>query len=258
MLLAFDDDGPGPVVVLLHGFPLDRRMWDLQRAEVGSVYRVITPDLRGHGETAVPDGVYAIDTMADDVIDTLDALNLTDPVVLGGHSMGGYVALSIALRHPDRLRGLVLINTRAGADGESTARGREDLARAVERDGTAGPVVEAMLPKLFSPVGYARNPQAVETIRAQMARTDPRAVANTLRGMATRPDRTGDLGRIGVPTLVLAGADDQMIPIDESRSIAEGIPGARLIVIPDSGHMAPIENKAATDRALLDFLGSIS
>ncbi len=133
MLLAFDDVGPGPVVVLLHGFPLDRSMWEFQLAEIGSVYRVIAPDLRGSGSTAAPDGIYTVDLMADDVIDTLDALELDDPVVIGGLSMGGYVALSLALRYPERLRGLMLMNTRATADAPATAKVREDLARSSRR-----------------------------------------------------------------------------------------------------------------------------
>src|SRR3954465_3916849 len=102
MLLAFDDYGPGPVVVLLHGFPLNRSMWSAQESTVGSIYRVIAPDLRGHGETAAPVGVYTMDAMADDVVETLDALRITEPVVLGGLSMGGYVALALMARYPER------------------------------------------------------------------------------------------------------------------------------------------------------------
>ncbi len=257
MLLAFDDVGPGPVVVLIHGFPFDRKMWDAQTAEIGSVYRVIAPDLRGHGETAVPDGVYTIDLMADDVIDTLDALNLTDPVVIGGISMGGYIAMSIALRYPTRVRGLILMNTRAGADTFSTATVREELARAVEQSGKPDAVVDSMMPKLFSPASLARHPEVIERIKSQMSRCNPQALANTLRGMAIRPDRTGDLGRIAVPTLVLAGADDALIPIEESERLAAGIARSRLVVIPAGGHLAPVENKTAANAAILEFLGSI-
>src|SRR5262245_59157204 len=112
MLLNYSDDGPGPVVVLIRGFPLHHTTWKAQIGSVGSIYRVIAPDLRGHGKSATPEGDYTIDAMADDVIETLDGLEITEPVVVAGMSMGGYVALSLVLRHPQRFRGLALVNTR--------------------------------------------------------------------------------------------------------------------------------------------------
>jgi len=257
MLLAYDDDGPGPVVVLLHGFPLDRSIWSYQRSSVGSIYRLITPDLRGHGQTAAPDGIYTVDAMADDVIETLDALQLTGPLVLGGLSMGGYLALSIAERYPERLKALMLLSTRATADTPETARVREALAKEVEASGDAGPVVEVMLPKLFSKATFERHPELIARTHGRMARTTARAVAGTLRGLAIRPDRTEALARIAVPTLVLAGLEDQLIPIEESGRMADAIPDARLVTVPDAGHLAPLENHQAADAAILGFLESL-
>jgi pimeloyl-ACP methyl ester carboxylesterase len=254
MLLAFDDVGPGPVLVLLHGFPLDRSMWEFQLAEVGSIYRVIAPDLRGSGSTAAPDGVYTVDLMADDVIDTLDALELDDPVVIGGLSMGGYVALSLALRYPDRLRGLILMNTRATADAPATAKVREDLARELEATGKPDPVVDSMLPKLFAPSTYMNHPELVERVGERALRSNPRGLANTLRGLAVRPDRSSELARISVPTLVMTGADDQMIPAADSFAMADRIPGSQLVMIPEAGHLAPLENKTVANGAMLEFL----
>jgi pimeloyl-ACP methyl ester carboxylesterase len=254
MLLAFDDVGPGPVVVLLHGFPLDRSMWEFQLAEIGSIYRVIAPDLRGSGSTAAPDGIYTVDLMADDVIDTLDALELDDPVVIGGLSMGGYVALSLALRYPERLRGLMLMNTRATADPPAVAKIREDLARELEATGKPDPVVGSMLPKLFAPITYVNHPELVDRVRERALRSNPRGLANTLRGLAVRPDRTAELARISVPTLVMAGAGDQLIPASDSLAMADRIPGSQLVTISEAGHLAPLENKAAANGVILDFL----
>src|SRR4051812_26309620 len=102
MLLAYDDFGPGPVVVLLHGFPLNRKIWSAQETSVGSIYRVIAPDLRGHGASAAPEGIYTVEVMASDVLELLDALQIREPVVLGGLSMGGYVALALMDMAPER------------------------------------------------------------------------------------------------------------------------------------------------------------
>jgi pimeloyl-ACP methyl ester carboxylesterase len=257
MLLDYDDVGPGPVVVLLHGFPFDRSLWKAQETSVGSVYRVIAPDLRGHGRTAAPEGVYTMDAMADDVMELLDALQITEPVVLGGQSMGGYVALSAALRYPDRFRGLILVNTRAGADAPEAARIRQALAAQVEATGETGAVVEAMLPKLFSSLTRARHPEVIARLHDVMVRTRALAVAGALRGMAIRPDRTVDLPRLTMPALVLAGADDVITPPAEAEAMARGLPNARLEIIPEAGHVAPAENFAACDRAILEFLGRL-
>ena len=257
MLLDFDDDGPGPAVVLLHGFPMDRSIWAHQRASVGAIYRLITPDLRGHGRSAAPDGIYTIDAMADDVIETLDALQLTEPLVLGGLSLGGYVALSIARRYPERLKGLMLLNTRAAADSPEAAANREEQAREVEASGDVEPVVAAMLPRLFAEATAKDHPEVVKRLHAHMSRTVPRAVVGALRGMAARPDRTEFLPRLAIPTLVIAGLDDAVVPMSEARAMAAAIPNAHFVAVPHAGHLAPLENHQATDAAILGFLESL-
>src|SRR5262249_8912113 len=165
MLLAYDDYGPGPVVVLLHGFPLNRSMWSAQETSVGSIYRVIAPDLRGHGESAAPEGVYTIDGMADDVIELLDALQLREPVVLGGLSMGGCRALPLIVRYPGRFRALRRMDPRPTADSPDAARNREDLASKVEASGNAGHVVEAMWPKMVSDATRRRRAELLGPLR---------------------------------------------------------------------------------------------
>jgi pimeloyl-ACP methyl ester carboxylesterase len=257
MLLAFDDVGPGPVVVLIHGFPLDRSMWTHQRSSIGAIYRVITPDLRGHGATAAPDGVYSVDDLAEDVVELLDALQLEGPVVFGGLSMGGYVTLSIAARYPERVKALMLMNTRASADTPEAAKARIELAERVEATGQTEEVVAAMLPKLFSKNTFEHHPSLIARTHHQMARTPARTVAGTLRGLASRPDRTEFLSSIQVPTLVVAGMDDVIVPLKEAEGMASRISGSKLVVIPNAGHMAPLENHEATDRAILEFLESL-
>jgi pimeloyl-ACP methyl ester carboxylesterase len=257
MLLAYDDDGPGPVVVLLHGFPLSRKIWTAQEASVGSVYRVIAPDLRGHGESAAPAGVYTMDEMAADVLELLDALQISEPVVVGGLSMGGYVALSMWARAPERIRALMLLDTRAAADTPEAARNREELAKTVETTNSTNHVVDAMLPKLFSDETRRRRAHLIPPVRESMERLSPRAVAGALRGMAQRPDRTAELASISVPTLVLVGDHDVIAPPDEARKMAAAIPNVELAIIPEAGHLAPLENPDVANEVILGFLGKL-
>ncbi len=255
MLLDFGDDGPGHVVVLLHGFPLDRTMWSGQIGEIGEAYRLITPDLRGHGRSAAPpERVYTMDAMADDVIETLDALSIKEKVVLGGLSMGGYVALSAARRYPERFRALMLFDTKASGDSPEAARGRETTAGQIEATGLTDGLIAAMIPRLFAPLTRELRPERVEPVLAVMRSTSPRTIAASLRGMAARPDRTRDLLYITIPTLVVVGGEDVITPVADARSMVEELRNATLAIIPDAGHMAPLENPTATNLAILSFL----
>jgi pimeloyl-ACP methyl ester carboxylesterase len=254
MLLEYSDEGPGPVVVLLHGFPLNRTMWSGQLTGLGAVYRVIAPDLRGQGSTAAPGGVYTMELMADDAIETLDHLGLREPVVLGGLSMGGYVALAAMVKYPDRFRALILMDTRATADTLEAAANREVLARQVETSGDVTAVVDGMMPRLFSPLTREQRPEVLAEAREAMIATQPLGIIGALRGMAARPDRTADLASIRVPTLVLGGSDDVISTPDEMRRLAAAIPGALFEVIAEAGHLAPMEKPEAVNATLFDWL----
>jgi pimeloyl-ACP methyl ester carboxylesterase len=257
MRLAYSDEGPGPAVVLLHGFPLSRKMWQEQLSGIGSIYRVIAPDLRGHGESPAPEGVYTMDEMADDVVELIDTLHIKEPIVLGGLSMGGYVALSMVARYPHRMRGLMLLDTRAAADTADVARNREASAQAVLAAGSASPVVETLLPRLFWKTTLEQRAHRVAPMRAVMEAMSPQGIAGALRGMAIRPDRSSELAGITVPTLVLVGEHDVITPPAEARAMAQAIPKARLEVIPNAGHMAPFENQSVSNAVMLTFLRSL-
>jgi 3-oxoadipate enol-lactonase len=257
MRLAYSDEGTGRPVVLLHGFPLSRAMWHEQISGIGPSYRVIAPDLRGHGESPAPEGVYTMDAMADDVIELLDELNIVEPTVLGGLSMGGYVAFSLIARYPNRVRGLILMDTRASADMAAVAQDREASARAVLDANSAHPVIAKMLPRLFGKATLDGHPERAEPLRALMEQCPPRGIAGALRGMALRPDRRPMLAEIAVPTLVLVGEEDVITPPDEVRAMALAIPNSELVVVPQAGHLAPYENPAAANKAILQFVKSL-
>jgi pimeloyl-ACP methyl ester carboxylesterase len=259
MELARVESGPadGPPLVLLHGFPFDHSIWDHQRAELSDRRRVVALDLRGHGRSATAETDFAIDRQADDVLETLDTIGLTGPVALGGLSMGGYVALSIAARHPERLRALLLIDTRAAADAPEAAANRLALASRLEAEGSAEPVAQAFLPRLFGPLTHQRNPGAVEAVGRLIRATPLATLAGCLRAMAARPDRTADLATIRIPTLVVAGEHDVITTPEEARGMAEALPLGRLAIIPEAGHLTCLENPEAATGVLHAFLDDI-
>ena len=248
--------GTGMPVLLLHGFPLDHAMWDAQIERLSRRWQVIAPDLRGFGGSQVIPGTATMHQMADDLNALLDALAIDQPVVVCGLSMGGYVAFQFWRHHAARLRALVLCDTRAVADTPEAAAGRLKMVEQVLAAGTKQ-VADAMLPKLFSPATLQSNPDAVELQRRKILSAAPEGVAAALRGMAQRPDVSGYLPQIALPTLVLVGQQDAISTADEMRGIAAAIPAAELVVIPNSGHMTPLENPPAFNAAIEQFLARV-
>jgi pimeloyl-ACP methyl ester carboxylesterase len=257
MRLAFEEQGRGPAVVLLHGFPLDRTMWSGQIGVLSSSHRVVTPDLRGFGESPAPLGPYPMEDLAGDVVETLDAAGIEPPYVVGGLSMGGYVALALAERFPDRLQGLMLLNTRAGADSPEAAANREVSATTIERQGSTESL-SGMVDKLFAPSTRQNRPELVDQVAGVIRRTSPDGAAGALRGMATRPDRLVVIRSLRVPVLVIAGEEDAIVPEADSRAMAEAASLGELIVIPGAGHLSPMEAPGATDAAIQSFLSRLS
>jgi 3-oxoadipate enol-lactonase len=250
------DQGTGSPLVLVHGFPLSHAMWNAQIPVFAAEHRVIAPDLRGFGSSVDTDGTVTMEEFADDLAAILDSLGVEQPLVLCGLSMGGYIALQFVRKYSSRLRGLVLCDTRASADVPEVVENRLKIARLVIESGTQ-PVAEAMLPKAFGPKTYTDRPEVVEAVRSMMIASDPSGVAAASRGMATRPDMTALLPTIGVPTLVVVGADDALTPVEEMRRMAEAIPQARFKVVPDAGHLTPMESPLVFNATLAEFLDEL-
>jgi pimeloyl-ACP methyl ester carboxylesterase len=255
--MAYVDEGTGPPVLLVHGFPLDHTMWEAQVAELRNRVRVIAPDLRGFGQTPLAPGDAqrgaSMEAYADDLAELLDSIGIGEPVVLVGFSMGGYVAWQFARQHTERMRGLVQCDTRARADTEEARAGRLKMAENVAAWGS-GRVAEMMGPKLLAPATFERRPEVVAAVRRVVERTSPEGIAAAQRGMAARPDVTSWLPTIEVPTLVLVGEFDAISPPAEMREIAAAIPGAEFVVVPRAGHMTTMEEPQAVNEALLRFI----
>lgn len=256
MVLA---EGKGPPIVFLHGFPLDHSMWESQIDSFASSYRVIAPDLRGFGGSSLPTNepekaVSTMAEMADDLVQNLEFLEIQEPIVLCGLSMGGYVAFEFWRRHRTRLAGLILCDTRAAADTPEAAQGRLDTAAKVLAAGNTEALTEGMIPKLFAPLTIEKQPDIVTKMRERMLATSPAGAAAALRGMAERIDFRPKLANIELPTLAIVGEHDAISPPDEMRAFVKQIPEATLEVIPRAGHMAPMENPGPVNAAIRRFL----
>ncbi|MBY0227851.1 MAG: alpha/beta hydrolase [Gemmataceae bacterium] len=252
-MLVATDVGQGPVVVLLHAFPLSRAMWRPQIDALRDLYRVIAPDLPGFGDSSLP-AASSIDGYADAVAEMLDDKDIHSPVIVGGLSMGGYAALAFARRHPHRVAGLVLADTRAEAD-DATARANRDKLIAQARSGPSSAIVEAMLPKLM---GKDAPPELVEAVRELGSAQKPATLAAALGALRDRPDATPGLAGIRVPALVIVGQDDALTPPDLARKLAGGIQGAKLAIIDKAGHLSSLEQPGAFNDVLMAFLAGVA
>jgi 3-oxoadipate enol-lactonase len=251
--LGYDDCGAGAPVVLLHPFPLDRRFWAATAAALAATNRVITVDARGFGESDLPGGAFSIADLAADVADLMDALGLPS-AALGGLSMGGYAALAFAQRYPERLSALILANTRAAADSAETARARDE-AIALIRSAGIDAYLDRSLPRLLAPDAPA---QRLVEVRALAERRPDRVIAG-LQALRDRPDRGAELAAVTCPTLVVAGAADQIIPVAEMQAMGDAISNARarFVSLNGAGHLAALEALERFNRALAEFLDDV-
>jgi pimeloyl-ACP methyl ester carboxylesterase len=250
--MAYQDSAGGLTMLMIHGFPLSSSMWEMQLDDLSELVRIIAPDLRGHGfsEAEPP---YSIAQYADDCITLLDSLGVTDKVVVCGLSMGGYVALDIVRRFPDRVAALVLTATRAAPDDDDGKANRDKAIASVAKHGTE-PLVKAMLPKLFSPTTLEMSPELGDILEAMMESVPTEGVVGALEAMRDRVDSRPLLSEIDCPTLIIHGVDDQIVPLAEAEAMAAAIPDTELVVLADAGHLPPIEQPEEFNRALARFL----
>lgn len=246
----------GDPLILLHGFPFDSSMWDPQLAEVPEGWRYIAPDLRGFGGSElIGDRSLAMDEHADDIVALMDEMKI-DQAVICGLSMGGYVALSLVMRYPERVRALVLVATRASADTAEAKKGRLEQAAKVRAEGV-GSVVESMLPKLLSAHSRLKLPDVVEKVRAMMEGTPPETMARALEGMAARKDYTGELDTINVSTMVVRGEQDEIIPAGDMELIARTVRGARHEMVALTAHLPNLEAPDVFNTILAKYLKTL-
>jgi pimeloyl-ACP methyl ester carboxylesterase len=243
-------------VVLLHAFPLDSAMYDAVREPLGRVCDLVTPDFPGFDGGPLPPGEPSLDALADAVVAQLDVMGL-DRVVLGGTSMGGYVTMAFLRRHPERVSGVVLIDTKASADDEAAQAGRRAMAEALESDRTTQPLVDVVFPKLLGTTTFGRRPAVVESVRSAVEGARPEAAAWAQRAMAARPDSFDTLRATAVPALVVVGEEDVLAPPADAAAMVAALPGAAVTIIPSAGHLTPLEDPTSVVDALAAFVARL-
>ncbi len=252
--LNYAEQGRGVPVVLLHGYPLSSAIWREQLQSLSDQFRIITPDLRGHGKSHAPDEVYEMDLMARDVLALLDSLSIQKAVIMG-HSMGGYVTLAAWKMQPARFLGLGMIASRSGADSEEARQNRLKMAERVAKEGSSV-VAESMIPILFAP-GLPADDPIIEQTRTIILNTKSVGIIGALKGMAARPDYSPMLPNLDIPVLILAGDKDQVIPPQRSEAMAAAIASSTLVTVENAGHMPMLEQPHATTMAIRNFLSEI-
>lgn len=242
-------------VLLIHGFPFDHRLWRHQIA-VLSDRQCLAPDLRGAGTNhAAGEAEFSMAAYASDLVRELDRAGV-ERAVIGGLSMGGYITFELLRRVPERVHAIVLCNTKPEADSPEAKLGRDSLAARARQDG-ARAIAAELVPKLVARVTYKERPELVREVSDMIGRQPVAGIVGALHALRDRPDSTSLLRAIDVPALVIAGEDDQIAPVAVMRQMARRIPGARFEIIPDAGHVSPLEQPQAVNQVLRDFLSEV-
>src|SRR5438270_457177 len=236
--IAYDDHGIGHPLLFLHAFPLNRSMWsgELMALLQDGQFRLVALDWRGFGESDTTVGISTMEQFADDVAGLMDELGMQNAILCGA-SMGGYAAFAFLRKYPERVSGLILVDTRPGTDTDEGRANRENVARVAETQGTSA-IAEMMLSRLISDYTRQHAPEVEIAVRRMIDAATPQGIAAASRGMAQRADSTDLLASTTCPTLVLVGEDDVLIPPGIAQDFATKIPGVQFIVIPHAGHLS--------------------
>jgi len=252
-LLNFAEAGAGLPVVLLHAFPLSRRMWDQELELWSKTYRVIAPDWRGFGESPFASDTLTMESCADDVHRLLERLAIKPKVILVGLSMGGYVAFEYVRKYADTLQGLVLVATQPISDSEATRKARFETAELVERDGTE-PLADKLVPRLLGKTTLEEKPEVVEKVRRLIRLNSPRGVAAASYGLASRRDNSSLLVQIRVASLIVTGEEDVIIPRAQADFMHREIASSQFAAISQSGHLVNLEQPVLFHDVVSGFL----
>jgi pimeloyl-ACP methyl ester carboxylesterase len=254
--IAYSDQGTGLPIVFLHAFPLNRTMWAAQEHALSSQFRIITIDLRGHGESDAPLWRYTLEQSADDVSALLDQFAIKQALFVG-LSMGGYILFAFYRKHAARVKGMILADTRAQADTPEGKEGRLQMAQTAYKKGPSA-IADIMIPKLLSPATVQTKPDLVQQVRAMIEGNQISGIAGDLMAMAERPDSILLLSQITCPTQIIVGELDQATPPSDAKLMAEKISGARLATILGAAHLANLEQPETFNQIVAAFASGLT
>lgn len=253
--IGYSDRGTGLPIVFLHAFPLNRTMWAVQERLLSVQFRIVTIDLRGHGESDAPLWRYTLEQSADDVCALLNRLSIQQ-AIFTGLSMGGYILFAFYRKYAARVKGLILADTKAQADTEEGKNGRFQLAQIAYKKGPSA-IADVMIPKLLSPATVQTNPDLVHQVRGMIEGNQISGIAGDLMAMADRPDSFPLLSQITCPTQIIVGELDQATPPSDAKLMTEQIPHARLAIIPNAAHLANLEQPEAFNQIVGSFASDL-
>ncbi|HZQ91985.1 MAG TPA: alpha/beta fold hydrolase [Terriglobales bacterium] len=253
--IAYQVLGNGPPVVLLHPFPAHHGVWAPAAAELAARYRIILPDLRGHGQSPPGDGPATMEKHAADLVRVLDDAG-AGRAVFAGNSIGGYILFEFWRRHRERVAALILVDTKAQADSDEARRARLQAAEDVQKTGPAG-FVEKSVERLVGESTRRNRPDIADAARQMMSTATVAGIVAVQHGMAARPDSVPTLKTINVPTLILVGDEDIVTPQADAELMQRGISGSKLQRITAAGHYAPLEQPEQVARAMRGFVDGV-
>lgn len=255
--VSYNDEGPegAPMIIFIHGFPLNKSMWDKQLNSLKDDYRVIAYDIRGHGHSEVGVIDFSIDLFVQDLLSFMDALKI-EKTVLCGLSMGGYIALNAIENHPERFSALILSDTNCTADTPEAKEKRMNTIVSIKENGVEK-LADDLLPNLFAPESFKSNSEEIAAVKEMIVTTTIPSLNKSLHAMANRKETCSKLAKIKVPTLILVGEEDTITPPEAASAMHEKIKDSSLKVIPHAGHLSNMENDDEFNSQLIKFMGSL-
>ncbi|MDD3722881.1 MAG: alpha/beta fold hydrolase [Lutibacter sp.] len=256
--VSYNDEGSekSPIIIFIHGFPLNKSMWDNQVKALKNNYRVIAYDIRGHGNSDVGISDFSIDLFANDLLSFMDALNI-EKTIICGLSMGGYIAMNAIENHPERFNALILSDTNCKADTLEAKEKRLSAIKSIQKNGV-DKFANDLIINLFADESFKRNLKEIPAVREMIVKTSINSLHNSLHALANRKETCGKLSEIKVPVLIIVGKEDKITPPDVARFIQSNIKDSLLSIVEHSGHLSNLENPYEFNHQISKFLNALN